>query len=440
MGTLKRIQWIPCKMSALSVKSKAIEIKNISKEYRLGAIGHGTLYRDLQSWLARLRGREDPNGKLFGVSNTGSSGSKFLALNDVSIDIYSGDIVGVIGRNGAGKSTLLKLLSKITTPTSGEIRIKGRVASLLEVGTGFHSELTGRENVYLNGAILGMTKAEIDRKFDEIVAFSELEQFIDTPVKRYSSGMTVRLAFAVAAHLEAEILVVDEVLAVGDSAFRQKCIGKMKGISKENSRTVLFVSHDMGAIKSLCTRGVVLDKGNVIYDGNVDDSIHKYAHLNKQDKADRGIFSLSERNTNYPIKIKKIVLEDKDGKASDVFKSCEEVTLRFELDGTAPQGGFNIEWRLYSIRGDYLAFGGSYPMGAKTYSKDDRFASCKIHSLPLAGGDYYLNLMLRIWHQDAWDYVERAAYFSIIPTPHEETGFECETSFSGFINIHQTWF
>lgn len=248
-----------------------IRVENLSKEYRLGTISHGTLQRDLQSWWARIRGKEDPNsiistsGQLTVHDSqfTQSGNPHFLALDNVSFEVHQGEVLGIIGRNGAGKSTLLKVLSKVTAPTSGVVKIKGRIASLLEVGTGFHPELTGRENVHLNGAILGMTKKEIASKFDEIVAFSEIEQFIDTPVKRYSSGMYVRLAFAVAAHLEPEILIIDEVLAVGDAAFQKKCLGKMSDVAKEG-RTVLFVSHNMAAVSTLCEKTIYLDKGRIV--------------------------------------------------------------------------------------------------------------------------------------------------------------------------------
>ena len=273
-----------------------IRVENLSKEYRLGMINHGTLQRDLQSWWARIRGREDPNS-IIGIARSNnriehSAKSKgqsalrhapdamlenpnFLALHDISFDVHQGEVLGIIGRNGAGKSTLLKILSKVTAPTSGVVKIKGRIASLLEIGTGFHPELTGRENVYLNGAILGMTKKEIAYKFDEIVAFSEIEQFIDTPAKRYSSGMYVRLAFAVAAHLEPEILIIDEVLAVGDAAFQKKCLGKMGDVAKEG-RTVLFVSHNMKAVKTLCTDAILLTSGELAYDGGVQEAVDRY--------------------------------------------------------------------------------------------------------------------------------------------------------------------
>jgi lipopolysaccharide transport system ATP-binding protein len=247
-----------------------IRVENLYKEYRLGTISHGTLYQDLQSGWARIRGREDPNIRIDAINQNQLSitNERFCALNDVSFEVRQGDVVGIIGRNGAGKSTILKILSRVTAPTSGTVKIKGRVASLLEVGTGFHPELTGRENIFLNGSILGMHKWEIEQKFDEIVKFSEIEKFIDTPVKRYSSGMYVRLAFAVAAHLEPEILIVDEVLAVGDAAFQKKCMGKMGDVAKEG-RTVLFVSHNMTAIQRLCTSAILLDKGKIVDQGDV---------------------------------------------------------------------------------------------------------------------------------------------------------------------------
>lgn len=256
------------------MSQKAVTFSNVSKEYRLGGYNSGSLKADMQSYFAKLRGKEDPNLKIGKESINGIT--KMWALKDVSFDVNVGDAIGIIGKNGAGKSTLLKILSRITTPTYGSIEYYGRVASMMEVGTGFHNELTGRENVYLNGAILGMTKAEVDSKFDEIVEFAEMQQFIDTPVKRYSSGMYVKLAFSVAAHLNAEIMVMDEVLAVGDVAFQQKCLDKMSDVAKNEGRTVLYVSHNMNTIKQLCNRCVVLDKGQLVYDGNVDDAISVY--------------------------------------------------------------------------------------------------------------------------------------------------------------------
>lgn len=262
-----------------------IEIENLTKEYRLGIINHGTLHQDLKSWWARVRGKEDPNSlistpNLLTFNNESDSNNPhLLALDNVSFKVREGEVLGIIGRNGAGKSTLLKILSRITAPTRGAVKLKGRVASLLEVGTGFHPELTGRENVYLNGAILGMTKREINSKFDEIVAFAEIEKFIDTPVKRYSSGMYVRLAFAVAAHLEPEILIVDEVLAVGDVQFQKKCLGKMSAVAK-GGRTVLFVSHNVQAIRQLCHRVILLNHGSIVENGTPDAVIERYLARN----------------------------------------------------------------------------------------------------------------------------------------------------------------
>ncbi|MBB6500979.1 polysaccharide ABC transporter ATP-binding protein [Pedobacter cryoconitis] len=260
------------------MKNISLEVENVSKQYRLGEVGTGTLSHDLNRFWARLRGKEDPFLKIGETNDRSVKGNSdyVWALNDINFQIEQGDAVGIIGRNGAGKSTLLKLLSKVTSPTTGNIKVKGRIASLLEVGTGFHPEMTGRENIFLNGAILGMTKKEIKRKFDEIVDFSGVERYIDTPVKRYSSGMYVRLAFAVAAHLESEILIVDEVLAVGDAEFQKKCLGKMNTVSQGEGRTVLFVSHNMVAVKELCTKGILMRNGTIDYKGLTIDTIHEY--------------------------------------------------------------------------------------------------------------------------------------------------------------------
>ena len=259
----------------------AIKIENISKLYRLGQVGTGSLQQDIKKWWWKTMGKGDPFFKVGEVNDRTSKGKSdyVWALKDINFDVKQGEVLGIIGRNGAGKSTLLKILSKTTSPTSGIIKVNGRIASLLEVGTGFHPELTGKENIFLNGAILGMTKKEIRSKFDEIVNFSGVERYIDTPVKRYSSGMYVRLAFAVAAHLEPDILIVDEVLAVGDAEFQKKCLGKMKDVSVNDGRTVLFVSHNIAAIKTLCTQGVVLQNGTVSYSGNTLDAVEYYQKL-----------------------------------------------------------------------------------------------------------------------------------------------------------------
>lgn len=252
----------------------AVQLSGVKKMYKLGQIGGGTLTADLQSWWAKVRGKEDPNTQI--GSNQRLVGTTFMALNGIDLTIYKGEALGIIGTNGAGKSTLLKLLSRVTAPTEGEIDINGRIASMLEVGTGFHGEMTGRENIYMNGAILGMTKAEIDAKMEDIIEFSEVREFIDTPVKRYSSGMYVKLAFSVAAHLDSEIMIMDEVLAVGDMAFQKKCLNKMRDAAKKEGRTVLYVSHNMNTIRQLCDRCVVLNKGKVIFQGDVEEAIGVY--------------------------------------------------------------------------------------------------------------------------------------------------------------------
>lgn len=262
----------------MSKNNIVLDVENVSKQYRLGEVGTGTLQHDIKRWWANVRGKEDPFLKI-GETNdrTQKGNSEYVwALQDINFKIEQGQAVGIIGRNGAGKSTLLKLLSRVTKPTTGSIKYKGRIASLLEVGTGFHPEMTGRENIYLNGAILGMTRKEITRKFDEIVAFAGVERYIDTPVKRYSSGMYVRLAFAVAAHLESEILIVDEVLAVGDAEFQKKCLGKMNDVTKGEGRTILFVSHNMTAVKELCSTGILMKNGAISYQGDMLNTILEY--------------------------------------------------------------------------------------------------------------------------------------------------------------------
>lgn len=287
----------------------AVQVTGVKKMYKLGQIGGGSLQKDLQSWWARKRGKEDPNS-IIGAGER-SHGDTFMALNGVDLTIYQGEAVGIIGSNGAGKSTLLKLLSRVTAPTEGVIDIYGRIASMLEVGTGFNPEMTGRENVYLNGAILGMTKAEIDAKMEQIIEFSEVREFIDTPVKRYSSGMFVKLAFSVAAHLDAEIMIMDEVLAVGDMAFQTKCLEKMREAANINGRTVLYVSHNMNTIRRLCNRCVVLDKGKVIFEGDVEKAIDVYLGVNNTSSPviDLGSIPREKSFSDCPAKMTKMFIE-----------------------------------------------------------------------------------------------------------------------------------
>jgi len=300
--------------------SVIVKVENVSKEYRRGVLDRRTFFKDLR---AKLTGHgKDPKPE------------SFWALRDVSFDVRNGDVVGILGRNGAGKSTLLKILSQITSPTTGSIFLAGRVASLLEVGTGFHLELTGRENVFVNGAILGMTHREVARNFDEIVAFSGVEEFIDTPVKRYSSGMRVRLAFAVAAHLEPEILIIDEVLAVGDSAFQQKCLGKI-GDAARSGRTVLFVSHQAAAVESLCTRGIVLDHGKVTFDGSQTDALTFYASTHAPAGSD--LDHRTDRGGNGAVRVRRLELREPEGGILGSTRAGQDVEVWLHFDNVAKQ-------------------------------------------------------------------------------------------------------
>ena len=317
---------------------KVIKAENLSKAYQLGDFGTGTISRDLERFWARARGKEDPFLKIGEVNDRTTKGSSDVvwSLKDLDFQIERGDAVGIIGRNGAGKSTLLKILSRVTSPTTGTVKIKGRVASLLEVGTGFHPELTGRENIFLNGAILGMRKAEIKRKFDEVVDFSGVERYIDTPVKRYSSGMYVRLAFAVAAHLEAEILIIDEVLAVGDAEFQKKCLGKMGEVSRGEGRTVLFVSHNMGAIKNLCNNVIILNNGSIYLNSNVNDGVRAYTQISTEN---RGTHYISENPDKQFIEVG---IEGSQGKRKSSFGFDEEINVRMQFRVQESFRGANI--------------------------------------------------------------------------------------------------
>ncbi len=326
----------------------AIKIEHVSKEYRLGAIGGGTLRGDLQSWWARVRGREDPNSKI--GSGEKHIGERFLALDDISFEVRKGEALGIIGHNGAGKSTLLKLLSRVTAPTEGTISYNGRIASMLEVGTGFHPELTGRENVYMNGAILGMTKAEIDRKFDKIVEFAEMEKFIDTPVKRYSSGMYVKLAFAVAAHLDSEIMVMDEVLAVGDMKFQQKCLGKMGDAAGSEGRTVLYVSHNMNTIRQLCARCIVLDHGKLVFDGDTERAIEIYEDLSKNRNVAES-YDAYERPQWLQRDDLRIRSARYVGKETNDFKPGEKIRIQFTVLYTRQVEKLGLRYEILTLSG-----------------------------------------------------------------------------------------
>lgn len=331
-----------------------LKAEGISKQYRLGKVGTGTLSHDLNRWWANIRGKEDPYLKVGDVNDRSSKATSdyVWALHDINFEVHKGEVLGIIGKNGAGKSTLLKILSRVTAPTTGVIKTKGRIASLLEVGTGFHSEMTGRENIYLNGAILGMTKKEIKSKIDEIIEFSGCQRYIDTPVKRYSSGMTVRLAFAVAAFLEPEILVVDEVLAVGDAEFQKKAIGKMQDISKGEGRTVLFVSHNMAAVKGLCTRGILLEKGQVSFEGAVEDCIDRY--LKNAEQQPYRDWSVEEAPSSDFIKLKEVKVLDSTEKVALNHLMSQDIKVEFTYEILKEEQRFTHGFNLFNNQGLHI--------------------------------------------------------------------------------------
>lgn len=398
----------------------AIRIEHVSKQYRLGAIGGGTLKGDIQSFIARRKGEEDPNSKIGSVSAYHKN-EKFLALDDVSFDVKKGEIVGIIGHNGAGKSTLLKLLSRVTAPTSGRIGINGRIASMLEVGTGFHPELTGRENVYMNGAILGMTKAEISAKFDEIVRFAEMEKFIDTPVKRYSSGMYVKLAFAVAAHLDSEIMVMDEVLAVGDMKFQDKCLGKMSDVSNQEGRTVLYVSHNMSTIKRLCTRCIVLDHGKVVYDGDVATAIDIYSS-NETEFNPYHEFKKADYWDYYSRSVQMIdirVLNTEDG----VFKSGETVKCSLNIHSDVDIDNLRLRLEIVNATESMLGISCSERIGI-IKTDETKTINFGFDTSMLSSGKYYLTIALyyanELGMSNTVDLGRKAIKIKTVDTPTEE--------------------
>jgi len=367
----------------------AIKVEHLGKRYVLGAraTGQQTLRDSLVASAARL------------VSKTSSAMSDELwALNDVSFSVQPGEVVGIIGRNGAGKSTLLKILSRITEPTRGRVEVYGRTGSLLEVGTGFHPELSGRENVFLNGAILGMRKAEIDRHFDEIIAFAGVERFVDTPVKRYSSGMFLRLAFAVAAHLVPEILIVDEVLAVGDAAFQQKCLNKMGDVAREG-RTVLFVSHNMAAIKHLCPRAIVLSSGEMTYDGPSQDAVRLYLAntTGLDDQSLDGLrFDNPEPRSDEQFEVTSVEVLGEDGKVKPALATGEYARFRIKWRASEAVRNAGVELGVYTLEGVPLIQYSTRPVASVDvqFSRGENFIDCEFPQFPLAGGQYYLSVGL----------------------------------------------
>jgi lipopolysaccharide transport system ATP-binding protein len=334
--------------------SKAIQVEGVSKQYRLGQIGTGSLVHDVNRWWHQVRGKEDPYLKIGEANDRSTKGSSqyVWSLRDISFDIEQGDSVGIIGRNGAGKSTLLKILSRVTAPTTGNLKVKGRIASLLEVGTGFHPDLSGRDNIYLNGAILGMRKHEITRKFDEIVDFAGVERYIDTPVKRYSSGMYVRLAFAVAAYLESEILIVDEVLAVGDAEFQKKCLGKMNDVSKGEGRTVLFVSHQMNSIEKLCNVSILMDKGKVKSIGDTKAIVSEYL---RQGAIENSIWENRNDEHKYEaFQPMRMSMVDSGLEEKEIFSNDDKIGVCIEGVVEKVFSGFCYGFALYNATGTLL--------------------------------------------------------------------------------------
>ena len=347
-----------------------LKVDNVYKRYKLGLIGGRTLAADLQSWWAKFLKKEDPNTKI--GAKTYDKNETFYALNGISFEAKKGEAVGIIGSNGAGKSTVLKLLCQVTAPTKGNIYLNGKSASMLEVGTGFHPELTGRENIYLNGAILGMTKAEIDSKIEDIIDFSEVRQFIDTPVKRYSSGMYVKLAFSVAAHLDSEILIMDEVLAVGDIAFQEKCIEKMKSLANDQNRTILYVSHNMNTIRQLCDRCIVLSNGIKIFDGDVEEAINLYLGNNNGEFNTETDLSVIKRPKTVlkDIEMQKIKFKDKE---SIIF--CDDEKLKFTLDWHSNKEFQDVKFKLIIRNSSDIPVGVTFSDAIDITKKDTNYSS-----------------------------------------------------------------
>lgn len=407
-----------------------LKVNNVSKQYRLGLVGTGTLGDDLKRIWSKLRGKEDPFLKIGEINNRSSRGNSdyVWSLKDINFEVKRGEVLGIIGKNGAGKSTLLKILSRVTSATTGEIKTKGRIASLLEVGTGFHPEMTGRENIYLNGAILGMTKAEIESKIDEIIDFSGCERYIDTPVKRYSSGMTVRLAFAVAAHLEPDILVIDEVLAVGDAEFQKKAIGKMQDISKGGGRTVLFVSHNMAAVKNLCSKLIILENGNITFKGDVGEGISQYL-LGSVKNSSQVLEDRKDRIGNGSALLKKVTILNNNILIGESFS----VEIQFES-----LGGFKVNelgisiWKIDETKIISI----SSKLNSEIIFSNRKKTICEIFKLPLVKGKYILNAFVSTEIGLA-DYVERVLIFDVEENDYFNTGKQVDPNWGAIVVDHK---
>ncbi|HEY7292942.1 MAG TPA: ABC transporter ATP-binding protein [Vicinamibacterales bacterium] len=415
----------------MSSKS-AIAIAQLGKRYTIGTpIGTANFRESLLSAIA------SPWRRFKQLGGVGTAESQFWALRDVTFGISIGEVVGIVGPNGAGKSTLLKILSRITPPTEGAVDLNGRVSSLLEVGTGFHHELTGRENIFLNGAILGMYRSEIRRKFDAIVAFAELERFIDTPVKHYSSGMFVRLAFSVAAHLEPEILIVDEVLSVGDLHFRNRCLGRMQDL-RDEGRTVLFVSHDLTSVRQLCTRAVMLNGGHVVDDGLPEDVTRRYERLHHGD--DDAHSGRAERINPPPdYHLRRVELRDEAGHVTNRFDAGDTMGIHLWSSGHAPEDSYTVEFKLFNNQDQIISFGSANPVRDTYYQSMDTHFVCRLGPLPLTEGSYTFSFSVRVWNTFRWDYWDRAIGFDIVRCDLFRTGHGISNVHDGDFVIQQEW-
>jgi len=412
-----------------------LKVENVSKQYRLGTIGTGTISHDLNRWWHKIRGKEDPFLKIGESNDRATKGeSEYVwALKDINFEVRRGEILGIIGKNGAGKSTLLKILSKVTGPTTGSIKSAGRIASLLEVGTGFHPEMTGKENIFLNGAILGMTKKEISLKLNEIVEFSGCERYIDTPVKRYSSGMKVRLAFAVAAFLEPDILVVDEVLAVGDAEFQKKAIGKMQDISNTDGRTVLFVSHNMTAVQNLCTKGLLLANGTIRTYGEVNYVIREYLLIDESNKKDLffDLLNVPRYVDSSFFELEKLEVIDRDLGKGFQIASCNSCEFKIYYR-TGQLGRKSIEVGI-TIKDDFhkplMTFNSTF-INKKLESRTDGYVSCFVNNFNLVSGTYGVHIWFLVDNEKEI-IIENAGSLTVVEKDVFETGVLPDPKFHG---------
>ena len=417
-----------------------VKVENVSKQYRLGLVGSTTLREDINRFWHKIRGKPDPTLKI-GEENKldQAAQSHIWALQDINLEVKEGEVLGIIGKNGAGKSTLLKLLSRVTSPTMGEIKVKGRIASLLEVGTGMHPELTGRENIFLNGAILGMTRPEIRAKLDEIVDFAGIEKYIDTPVKRYSSGMRVRLGFAVAAHLEPEILIVDEVLAVGDAEFQKKAIGKMQDVSKGEGRTVLFVSHNMASVEQLCTRSALIHEGRITKIGNTYEIINHYIESSFNDTT-KTLNNRTDRKGTSFIFFYNYVLLNNEQKETDTLITGKDAYFKLYYKARASID-FNKVNLSVGIRNSKQTFLFNCPSNIFQYRdklKKNGSVTLKIPRLPLPEGDYTFNIFSEA-NGDISDWIANAGKFSVLSGDFYKTGKKTPISHKGVL-VDYKWF